>query len=159
MRRTIAIAFTALSLTACGSTVDNGATGPSAVPSSGPAMDLPTACAAVDGVYTTLDAQTQQQISDGVQAEARGDQATVKKNLLALRPLFTSVSATFGDTAGKVQDPEVRAALTTMAQAAAQETEFDSFQDFQSLAALLAPAEAVLKQKCAAAGYTLKNVT
>jgi hypothetical protein len=93
-----------------------------------------------------------------MRAEAQGDQATVKKALLALRPIFASTSATFTDTAGKVRDPELKAALTALAAAAAKEAAFDSFDDFKALAAMTAPAEATLKEKCAAAGYALRNV-
>jgi hypothetical protein len=121
-------------------------------------MDTATACAEIDGLYTTLDSETRDQITKGVRAEMQGDRATVKKVLLDLRPIFTSTSATFTDTAGKVQDPEMKAALQTLAEAAAKEAAFDSFDDFQSLAVSLAPAEATLKVKCAAAGYALKNV-
>lgn len=121
-------------------------------------MDTVTACEAVDGLYTSLDAGTRAQITKGVRAEAQGDKATVKKALLALRPIFASTSATFADTASKVQDQDMKKALTDLSEASAKEAAFDSFADFESLAVTLAPAEATLKEKCAAAGYALKNV-
>jgi hypothetical protein len=121
-------------------------------------MDTRTACEAVDGLYTSLDSDTQALITKGVRAEAKGDTDTVKETLVALRPIFASTSATFTDTAGKVQDPALKEALTALAAAAAQEAAYDSFADFQALAARVAPAEATLKERCAAAGYALQNV-
>lgn len=164
MRRTIVIAFAAVTVAACGGPdVHDVQSAPSASPSASPdtvglVMDTPTACAAVDSLYTTLDSDAQEQITKGMRAEMQGDKAGVKKALLALRPLFASTSATFTDTASKVQDPDLKAALTALAQAAAKEAAFDSFDDFKTLASTIAPAEATLKEKCAAAGYALKNV-
>lgn len=165
MRRTIVTAVAAaLAVAGCsGPAIHNAQNGPTSAPSpsateAAPVMDTVAACKAVDAVYTTLDDETREQITKGMRAEMRGDRATVAKVLLGLRPIFASTSAAFTDTAGKVADPEVKAALQSLAAAAAHEATFDSFDDFQSLAVSLAPAEATLKEKCAAAGYALKNV-
>lgn len=121
-------------------------------------MDTPAACAAVDGIYTALGPSAQAQLAQGVAAEKRGDKATVKKTLAALHPIFTSTAAAFADTADKVTDTALKAALNSLADAAEGASQFSTFAEFQSMAARTAQGEAVIKQKCVAAGYTLKNV-
>jgi hypothetical protein len=116
------------------------------------------ACAVVDGLYQTLDAESRQLVVKGVKAEAAGDTETVREALKGLRPLFTSVSRTFLDTANKVRDEEMKAVLTLLSETVAQEATFTSFGQFESLARLFSVTEATLKSQCAAAGYTLVNV-
>jgi hypothetical protein len=121
-------------------------------------MDVATARAAADGAYSALGPSAQAQVARGVAAQRRGDTATVNEALAALHPIFTSTAATFADTASKVTDPELKAALNSLADAAARASLFTTFTEFQSMAALTAQGEAVLKQRCPAAGYILKNV-
>jgi hypothetical protein len=121
-------------------------------------MDTPTVCAAVDGIYTGLGPSAQAQVAQGVAAEKRGDTATVKQTLDALHPVFTSTAAAFADTADKVTDPALKTALNSLADAATTASRYTTFAEFPSMAGLTSQGEAVIKQKCAAAGYTLKNV-
>jgi hypothetical protein len=165
MRRFLALAAVFVTgLAACGSPAEpatapapsTAATASADVPAM--TMDTATACAAADAAYSALGPAAQAQVARGVAAEQKGDKATVKDALAALHPIFTSTAATFADTAGKVSDPDLKAALNSLADAAARASNFTTFTEFQSMAALTAQGEAVLKQKCAAAGYTLKNI-
>lgn len=175
MRRILILALAATSLltaAACGSPAE-----PPAAPTAAPATAAPattaaagvtgptgivlstaTACEAADGAYAALGPSAQAQVAKGVRAEAAGDTATVRKALRALEPIFTSTSATFADIAGKVEDPALREGLTSLSEAAAKAATFETFTEFQSMAALTAVGEATLKQKCAQAGYLLKNI-
>jgi hypothetical protein len=116
------------------------------------------ACETADLLYQSLDKDTRAYVSAGVQAEANGDAEGVRSALEDLHPFLTSVSRTFQDTAGKVQDPQMKDALTQLSGAAAKEATFTSFAEFKSLAALVTPAETILKAKCAEAGYQLVNI-
>jgi hypothetical protein len=117
------------------------------------------ACEMADAAYQELDGSSRRHIVDGVAAERVGDRATVRSELAALKPLFTSVSATFADTAGKVTDPAIKPALESLATSAAKAATFTTFAEFSSMAALTAPAEAILKRECPKAGYPLRNIT
>lgn len=160
------VAGALLTVTGCGGATGTGAqdtTSASPVasaPSAAPQITftMATACEAVDGVYSTLNSGTQALLAKGVRAEATGDTATVKAVLTNLKPLFTSTGNTFTDTASKVADPEMKAALDTLAESARKEATFTSFAQFQSLGAMTAGPEAVLKQKCAQAGHPLANL-
>lgn len=168
MRRFLTLAAALLTcLTACGSpaapaTAPTGSAAAIAATATAhaPAMIMGTAmaCEAADAAYSALGPAAQAQVARGVAAEKKGDAAAVKQALTALHPIFTSTAATFADTASKVGDPALKAALNSLADAAAQASLFTTFAEFQSMAALTAQGEAVLKQKCVAAGYTLKNI-
>lgn len=165
MRRLLILtAAVVTSLSACSSPAqpesDPAASATTSASAEAPAltMDTTTACSAADAAYSTLGPAAQAQIARGVAAEQKGDKATVREALAALQPIFSSTAATFNDTAGKVTDPELKSALNSLGDAAASATLFTTFAEFQSLAAATAPGEAVLKKKCAEAGYTLKNI-
>ncbi|GHJ48824.1 hypothetical protein Cs7R123_61660 [Catellatospora sp. TT07R-123] len=158
----LALATALLALAACGTSAGD----PAAPASSAAAPEVPdglvmtaqAACEEADGLYHTLGPGARAEIVKGVRAEAKGDTAAVEAALTELRPLFTSTSATFADVAGKVADPDLKAALTTLSEVAAKEATFTSFAAFESVAALAAPAESVLKGKCAEAGRPLVNL-
>ena len=116
------------------------------------------ACQTADLLYQSLDRDTRAHVVAGVQAEAKGDTEGVRVALEELHPFLTSVSNTFLDTANKVQDPQMKSGLTQLSEAAAKEANFKSFAEFESLAALVAPAENILKAECAEAGYRLVNI-
>jgi len=163
MRRALALAAVSgalLAASACGPDGDTPPA-PSAAPATS-AVDLTAntaaACETVDAVYTALDSGTRDEIVKGVTAEAKGDTATVQRALATLKPLFTSTAATFADAAAKAQDPQVKQALTALSEAVGKSASFTSFEQFQVMEGLTAPAEATLKKKCADAGVTLKNV-
>ncbi|WP_346049169.1 hypothetical protein [Actinomadura chokoriensis] len=152
-------------LTGCGSSGDSGAedTSPSASAPAASATPQITitpamACEAVDGVYTTLSSNSRAVIAKGVRAEATGDAATVRAALAELNPLFVSTGNTFTDTASKVADPDMKAALTQLAESAEKQASFTSFAQFRSLEAMTAAPESVLKEKCAQAGRPLTNM-
>lgn len=154
-------------LTGCGSSSDSGAENTSPSPSaSAPAAGATPqitfspamACEAVDGVYTTLSSNSQAVIAKGVRAEATGDAATVRAALAELKPLFVSTGNTFTDTASKVADPDMKAALSQLAESAKKQASFTSFAQFRSLEAMTAAPESVLKEKCAQAGRPLTNL-
>jgi hypothetical protein len=117
------------------------------------------ACEMADAAYQELDGSSRRHVLDGAAAERAGDRAGVRRELAALKPLFTSVSATFADTAAKVTDPTIRSALESLAGSAGKAATFTTFAQFGSLAALTAPAEAVLKRECPKAGHPLRNIT
>lgn len=152
-----------LAVTGCG-----GSTGAEARSTSSPdpatsaapqiTFAMATACETVDGIYTTLGSDARTVITKGVRAEAIGDTATVRAVLADLKPLFTSTGNTFADTASKVTDPDMKAALNKLAESAKQEAAFTSFAQFRSLEATTAAPEAVLKRKCALAGHPLANL-
>lgn len=121
------------------------------------AFSTAEACEMADLIYP-LDERHQKIVRDGMAAERRGDTAGVAAALKALEPLFSSTAATFADTAAKVADPAVKTALNTLADASAKATLFTSFAEFDKMAGLTAPAEAVLKVECPKAGYPLKNI-
>lgn len=183
LRKIALLAGTAALLYGCGAQADPPA-GPASSPSPVPAspatvqvsptvaVDFPAdepppdltistadACLNTDRIYQTLDAETREHITRGVRAEAAGDTKAVRQALKALQPVFASASGNFMDSASKVKDPELKAALTKLSEIATKEATFTSFAQFQSLAALVAPAEATLKSECAAAGHPLANVT
>ncbi|MEV0806904.1 hypothetical protein [Micromonospora sp. NPDC050200] len=173
MPRTVALVLATgflLAVAACSSqdgtvaapSQDGAVATPSAAPSSGEpgglVMEPAVACEAADAAYHSLGPGARAQIVKGVTAEAKGDTTGVKEALAALKPLFTSTSATFADTASKVTDPALKEALMSLSETAAKEATFTSFVEFDSLAAMTAPAEATLKQKCADAGYPMKNI-
>ncbi|QKG19093.1 hypothetical protein [Actinomadura verrucosospora] len=119
---------------------------------------MATACETVDSVYATLSSGTQTMIAKGVRAEALGETSTVHAVLAKLKPLFLSTGNTFADTASKVSDPDMKAALNKLAEAARKEATFSSFAQFRSLESMTAAPEAVLKQKCSQAGSPLQNI-
>ncbi|GAA4691044.1 hypothetical protein [Phytohabitans rumicis] len=133
-------------------------------PLDGTEMDLEgvftpaVACETADLMYRNLDELSQEHIRAGVAAERSGDKAGVAQALAALEPLLTSTSATFADTAGKVADPVLKDALTSLSASAAKAATFTTFAEFNTLAALTAPAEVTLKRECPKAGYVLKNI-
>ncbi len=126
-------------------------------PIDGVVLDMATVCMTADSTYV-LEPAEQRILAAGRAAEAKGDTTGVKAALDKLKPVFTRVSATLADTAGKVADPELKAALTSLAQSAAKSAEFKSFTEFQSLAAMTAAPEAILKKKCADSGNPLFNL-
>ena len=123
-------------------------------------MFTPTqACETADLTYRELDEDWQEIIRTGAAAERRGDKAKVAKALAALEPLLSSTAATLADAAAKVADPILKGALNSLADSAAKSTLFTTFAEFQSLAALNAPAETTLMRECPKHGYELKNIT
>ncbi|WP_034591268.1 hypothetical protein [Hamadaea tsunoensis] len=152
-------------LTACGPK-DDPAAAPSAVAGSSAAasptsagMSVAAACAAVDTAYTELDAQAKAIVVQGMTAEMKGDSAGAKAALAKLQPIFTRVAATFTDAASKVDDAEVQAAITQLADAAKKESTYKTFDDFNEIEQMTGPAEGVLKAKCNAAGAPLQNIS
>jgi hypothetical protein len=161
MRRALVALGFLLSLTACSNpeAVPDAAASPApSARSSQVVLGTRDACATADLTYLALGADEQRTIAAGRAAEAKGDTAGVKAALDKLEPRFKGVSATYADLAGKVADPEFKAALTSLAAASAKAAEFTTFAEFQSLAALTAPAETTLKRVCADAGYTMVNL-
>ncbi|MBV1850118.1 hypothetical protein [Catellatospora tritici] len=166
MRYPLALALAAglLALAACDSSgtptaAPSAAASVAASPSgAAPAMTIETACEVVDAAYHELGPAAQAQIVKGVTAEKDGDTATATKALEALRPLFSATAQAFHDASTKVADPQMREALDTLGTVAARETLFVTFVEFESVAVAAAPAEAVVKRKCAEAGRPLKNL-
>ncbi len=153
MRRAL-VAVTLFSLTAC--TTPSEPKSPP--PSTAAVMEMPIACAVVDGAYTALGPDARATLARGRAAEAKGDTAGVKAALDALKPIHLSTAAALADAASKVRDPEMKAALQSLADSAAKAAAFDNFTEFQSLAAMTAAAEATVKKKCLEAGVVLKNL-
>ncbi|GAA1615574.1 hypothetical protein ACFQY4_17745 [Catellatospora bangladeshensis] len=116
------------------------------------------ACEAADGLYATLNKQTQAHIQRGFEAEQRGDTAAVAKELQALEPMFRTVSAKFGEAADRVADPEVKVALSDLAEAASTASSFTKFSDFGAMQQLTVSAELVLIRKCRYSGYKMVNL-
>ncbi|MEU7820580.1 hypothetical protein [Catellatospora sp. NPDC049133] len=164
MRRTavsVLLALTMLGAAACGDEAAPQAV-PSAAPASSAAADpvasLAFACEAADGLYATLNKQTQAHIQRGFAAEKRGDTATVAKELAALEPMFLAVSAKFGEAADRVDDAEVELALNDLADAASTAASFTTFAEFGAMQQLTVSAEFVLIRKCRYSGYKMVNL-
>ncbi|MDI1462951.1 hypothetical protein QEZ54_18395 [Catellatospora sp. KI3] len=162
MRYPLALALAAglLALAACDSggastAAPSAAASPSAA---APAMTTETACEVVDAAYHELGPGARAQIVKGVTAERNGDTATATKALEALRPLFSANAQALHGASTKVADPELADALDALGTVAARETLFVTFMEFESVAVEAAPAESVLKRKCAEAGRPLKNL-
>lgn len=157
------VAGALFAFTGCGTSTDSGTGGTSpAVPATSATpqitFSMAMACQSVDAVYTSLSSSSQAVIAKGVRAEATGDTATARAALAALKPIFVSTGHTFTDTASKVPDPEMKAALDQLAESAGKQAAFTSFAQFRTLEAMTAAPESVLKQKCAQAGHPLKNI-
>ncbi|WP_155368287.1 hypothetical protein [Catellatospora vulcania] len=174
MRRTavsVLLAVVVASAAACGDEAEPQAA-PSVVPASGiPASAAPAtsaaagvvgsiafACEAADGLYATLNKQSQAHIQRGFEAEKRGDTATVAKELAALNPMFLAVSAKFGEAADRVADDEVKFALSELADAASTASSFTTFREFGAMQQLTVSAELVLIRKCRYSGYKMVNL-
>ncbi|WP_144124231.1 hypothetical protein [Catellatospora sichuanensis] len=164
MRRTAVSVLLAVVMTgvvACSDAAEPQA-GPSVVPASSAASDVlasvPAACEAADGLYATLNTQTQQHIQRGFEAEKRGDKATVAKELEALEPTFLAVAAKFAEASDRVADAEVKVALTDLSDAAVAASTFTKFSEFGSMQQLTVSGELVLIRRCRNAGYKLVNL-
>lgn len=165
MRRT---AFSVLlALTLAGAAACSAEAGPQAAPTSAapassaaanPVTSLAFACEAADGLYATLNKQTQEHIQRGFAAEKRGDTATVAKELAALKPMFLAVSAKFGEAANRVADAEVELALNDLADAASTASSFTTFAEFGAMQQLTVSGELVLIRKCRYSGYKMVNL-
>lgn len=135
---------------------------PSAAPASSAAADavasIAFACEAADGLYATLNKQTQAHIQRGFEAEKRGDTAAVAKELAALEPMFLAVSAKFGEASDRVADAEMKVALNELADAASTAASFTTFGEFGAMQQLTVSGELVLIRKCRHSGYTMVNL-
>ena len=162
MRRALAlfaVGAALLAAAACGDKADT--VSPSAAPATSASVDVKAntaaACTAADALYATLEASAKAEITKGIMAAASGDKASADKALAALKPVFAAAATTLKGEAGKAADPEVKKALTDLADSYEAAQAFKSFDEFESLAAQSDAAEASLKKLCTDAGVPLKN--
>ncbi|GAB4051406.1 hypothetical protein [Catellatospora paridis] len=164
MRRTAASVLLTVVMAGVAACSDEAApqAGPSAVPASSAASDVigsvPAACEAADGLYATLNEQTQGHIQRGFEAEKRGDKATVAEELAALEPMFLAVAAKFAEASDRVADAEVKVALRDLSDAAVAGSTFTKFSEFGSMQQLTVSGELVLIRRCRDAGYNMVNL-
>ncbi|MEU8075105.1 hypothetical protein AB0B31_06615 [Catellatospora citrea] len=165
MRRTavsVLLAVVVAGVAACGDEVEPQAAPSAAAPASSAAADpvasVPFACEAADGLYATLNQQTQEHIQRGFAAEKRGDKATVAKELAALEPTFLAVAAKFAEASDRVADAEVKVALRDLSDAAVAGSTFTKFSEFGSMQQLTVSGELVLIRRCRDAGYKMVNL-
>lgn len=166
MRRTavfVLLTVVLAGVAACGDRAEPQA-GPSSssIPASSAAPDVlagvPAACEAADGLYATLNKQTQGHVQRGFEAEKRGDKATVAKELAALQPMFLAVAGKFAEASDRVADAEVKVALRELSDAAVAGSTFTTFREFGSMQQLTVSGELVLIRRCRDAGYKMVNL-
>ncbi|NUT34566.1 MAG: hypothetical protein HOV79_15995 [Hamadaea sp.] len=165
MRRALVLAVLggALFATAACSSDDTTGTGtPSSAPATSASVDIKAntaaACTSIDTVYGQLDTTVKPGLVKILMAASSGDLATAQKEIKAIEPALTASMATVQAEVAKVQDPELKAALTAVVDSYGKLATAKSAADIEAIGTSLEPAQATIIKECTDAGVTLKNI-
>jgi hypothetical protein len=144
MRRLFAAAvLTALAavLTACGGESDSGGTG-STAQGQDTAANTQQVCTAAQKVVTDSTTKFTQELTKSLTAAATGDKSVTGTAVKSVKDLFTVWADGIRAEAEKALDPELKTALTTMADGLVKvQSSITSFDDLQKADKLLDSAE------------------
>lgn len=166
MRRALALAVLGgalLATAACGDGDKTGTGTPTSAPATSASVDIKAntaaACTSIDTIYGDLDKNAKPGLVKAMTAAAAGDLATAQKELQGIAPALTAGMTSIQAEAAKVQDPELKAALTALIDGYGKLATVKSLDELQALGTTLEPAEATITKKCSDAGVTLKNAS